>query len=233
MNEYVRANGRVSNIEIDSLTDSDLEDIVALFANAAIRAEKAGFDGVQLHLAYGWLLSRFATPYYNHRSDIYGGTVENRTRIIKRIIHAIRKNCPALHISAKFSFYDDDSGNFDVLAGVDICRELEKAEIDSIEVLGGHSTKERGTKYETCYLDLGIAVKNAVKVPIILTGNNHNIENMRELQNTYGIDFFGMSRPLIREPNLPEKWMKGVTSSAKCISCSKCYTTHGKCCFFV
>ncbi|MDO4565084.1 MAG: NADH:flavin oxidoreductase [Clostridia bacterium] len=233
MSEFVRTDKRIAPVDIDAMTVFDLQTVAELFVDAAIRAEEAEFDGVQLHLAYGWFFNRLVNPAFNHRTDNYGGTTENRTRLIKEVIGGIHARCPSLHVSAKFSFFDDDSGGFDVSEGVNICRELEKGGLNSLETIGGHSPKEKGTKYESCYLDLGLAVRSAVQLPLILTGNNHDVESMNRILNSCGIDFFGMSRPLIREPNLPARWESGDTAPASCISCSRCYTTHGKRCIFV
>ncbi|MDO4568665.1 MAG: NADH:flavin oxidoreductase [Clostridia bacterium] len=232
MNQYMRPERGIVPVSIDDLTDADMQDVVSLYANAAIRAARAGFDGVQLHLAYNWFLNRMVNPKYNHRTDSYGGSTENRVRVIKDIISAIRKSDTRMHISAKFSFFDDGAGSFAMQECIAICGELERAGVESIEVLGGHSHKERGTAYEACYLELGQAAKEAVDLPVILTGNNHSIDSMNEIHSRDGIDFFGLSRPLIREPHLPNKWKNGARTSALCISCGMCYTTNGKRCIF-
>lgn len=233
INEYYRMERRLKQISVNELTATDIANIVKLFTDGAVRADRAGFDGVHLHLAYGWLLSRFINPETNHRTDLYGGSTENRVRIVLDIMKAIRKAVPNLHLSAKFSFFADTDGDFNISECVAISKVLSNAGIDSLEVLGRHSPKENGTKYEACYLDLALAVKAAgVDVPIILTGNNHDIVNMESLLQQHGIEMFGLSRPLIREPELPEKWSHGSTNKAKCISCGRCYTTHGKRCIF-
>ena len=233
MNIYKRPERSIVSVSIDDLTTDDLQDIVRLYTQAAVRAMKANFDGVQLHLAYDWFLNRFVNPLFNHRTDLYGGNTKNRTRLIKEIIEAIRQETNLLHISAKFSFFDHASGEFALEECIAICKELEKAGLDSIEILGGHSPKEKGTKYEACYLELGSAVKKAVQIPVILTGNNHNIESMDRILLHDKIDFFALSRPLIREPDLPARWKNGDRRPAKCVSCSMCYTTHGKRCIIL
>ncbi|MDO4567107.1 MAG: hypothetical protein Q4B42_07225, partial [Oscillospiraceae bacterium] len=152
MNEYMRPERSIMPVAIDDLTDSDIGDIVRMYAGAAVRAEKSGFDGVQLHLAYNWFLNRMVNPEYNHRTDSYGGSTENRVRIIKDIVNEIQRSNTQMHISTKFSFFDDKTGSFAMRECIAICKELEKAGLESIEVLGGHSSKEKGTKYESCYL---------------------------------------------------------------------------------
>ena len=232
MNHYVREEKRDVKVDINDLTINDIQAVIELFVQAALRAEKAGFSGVQIHLAYGWLLNRIINPQYNRRIDEYGGTVQNRARIVVEILKAIKAAIPNLHITAKFSFYDNKDGNIEINDCVEICRLLTDNGIHSIEVLGGHSPKENNPKYESCYLDLAQAVKCKVNIPIILTGGNHDIDNMERLLNETDIEYFAMSRPLIREPDLPNRWLNGDRTKAKCISCSKCYQTHGKRCIF-
>ncbi len=233
INRYNRMELRLRTVPVDELTPDDIRDIVSLFAQGAVRAYRAGFDGVQLHLAYGWLLSRFLNPNENHRTDAYGGSTENRTRVVSEIIAAVRAAAPEMHISAKFSFFTGEDGAEDIDECVEVCRILSRAGLDSLEVLGDHSVREKGTRYEACYLDLALAVKAAgVEVPLILTGNNHDIANMERLLADTGIELYGMSRPLIRQPELPGLWEKGCREKAKCISCGKCYKTRGKRCFF-
>ena len=233
MNNYVRSSEkRSAQIDINDMTLNDISDIVRLFAQASARAEKAGFDGVQIHLAYGWLLNRFINPIYNHRDDAYGGAPENRARIISEIIAAIKEISPSLHISTKFSFYDKEDGSIEIDDCVKICGFLSEKGIDSIEVLGSHSLKENDPRQEACYLDLALAVTRKVRTPVILTGNNHDIQNMERLLNETAVKYFAMSRPLIREPDLPKIWLGGDKSKARCISCGKCYQTYGKRCVF-
>lgn len=232
MDQYIRHEKKLIPISIDELNENDLLDIVDLFTAAAIRAEKCGFDGVQIHLAYDWLLSRFINPLYNHRTDAYGLNAENRTRLINQIVSSIRKHTKGLHISTKFSFFDDVNGDCALEECLNICRSLSHIGFDSIEVLRSHSPEERNAKNEACYLNLALAAKEVTNVPIILTGNNHDIQNMAQLLNVNGIEYFGMSRPLIREPHLPNMWEKGDLKKAKCVCCSGCYRTLGKRCIF-
>lgn len=222
---------KLRTIPINELAQEDIVDIVDLFTKAALRAVQAGFDGVQLHLAYDWLLCRFVNLEYNQRTDQYGGTAENRVRIILEILQAIRLSTD-LHISAKFTFFKEKTGDFAMAECTQICGLLSQAGIDSLEILGEHSPREKGTAFEACYLDLALAAKAAGDVPIILTGNNHDIGNMERLLNGQGIEYFAMSRPLIREPGLPNRWSHGDRSKAKCISCGRCYGTYGKRCIF-
>ncbi len=105
MYQYVRPGTGQQTLDVNALTPEDLAEIRQLYIAAAVRAKQCGFDAVQLHLAYGWLLYRFLNPYYNQRQDAYGGTPENRCRLIVEIIQGIKAQLPDYPICAKFSFY--------------------------------------------------------------------------------------------------------------------------------
>lgn len=246
MNNYFRMSRRIFYVDINDMTLKDISNVINDFVMAAERSAQAGFDGIQLHLAYGWLLGRFLNPYFNERSDEYGGTTENRCRIVKEIISAIKEELPGMPVIAKFTFFDhgptqsasaNKSGrfrdvDFDIEEGVRICKELEHAGLDAIEVLGGHCNEENDPKEFSCFEYLGKAVRENISIPMILTGNNHNIQVMERILNEEGIEYFGISRPLIREPDLIRQWENGRTEDAKCISCNSCYHTYGKKCIF-
>lgn len=231
MNLYVCSKAPHEIVEIDEMTLEDIEDIKRLYVEAAIRADECGFDAVQLHLAYGWLLYRFLHPEANDRNDMYGGSTENRTRIICEIIQEIKKQHPNLPVCAKFSFYTM-KGEFAVDECAEICKILYENGLDFIEVLGIHSNLERGSKYESCYRELALAVKKKCDIPIILTGTNTNIDTMERILDEDDIPYFALSRPLIREPGLPNRWMSGDREKAYCICCDGCYRTEGKRCRF-
>lgn len=228
------------------MTREDIATVVDDFVQAAKRSAQAGFDGIQLHLAYGWLLGRFVNPFFNKRTDEYGATTENRCRIVKEIISAIKQELPNMPIMAKFSFFDqgptpsasaNKGGNFrdvsfDIEEGVGICEELERAGLEAIEILGGHCNEENDPKELSCFEYLGKAVREKIALPMILTGNNHDIHVMERILKEEGIDYFGLSRPLICEPDLICQWENGRTENAKCSSCNGCYHTYGKKCVF-
>lgn len=94
-------NGKLVEVAVNDLSEEDIQDVIRLFTDAAIRAKKSGFDGVQIHIAYGWLLNRFINPNFNHRIDKYGGSAKNRARIHVEILNSIRDAVPDIHITTK------------------------------------------------------------------------------------------------------------------------------------
>ena len=118
------------------LTDSEIHSIIDDFVSAAVRAEKAGFDGVQLHGGHGYLLHDFLSPYGNRRKDNWGGSLENRCRIVELIIKGIKENT-GLPVWIKLSVEDNRKGGMRIDSSVEICKRLEKAGCDAIEVSCG------------------------------------------------------------------------------------------------
>lgn len=118
------------------LTDDEIHGIIESFISAAVRAEKAGFDAVQLHGGHGYLLHDFLSPYGNRRKDSWGGSLENRCRIVEFIIKGIKAKTN-LHVWIKLSAEDNRRGGMDIQSSVEICKRLEAAGCDAIEVSCG------------------------------------------------------------------------------------------------
>lgn len=118
------------------LTDCEINGIINDFINAAVRAEKAGFDGIQLHGGHGYLLHDFMSPYGNRRKDKWGGSIENRCRIVELIIKGIKEKTN-LPVWIKLSAEDNRKGGMNIESSVEICKKLEKAGCDAIEVSCG------------------------------------------------------------------------------------------------
>jgi len=237
MSKYVKNDDRTGNLtvmEVDDLTQEDISDIVALYVNAAERAQKAGFDGVQIHAAFGWLLNRFINPLSNHRTDAYGGTAKKRARILIEILEGIREKVPNIHITTKIGYFStpDDKSLIDDY--VEVCRELAEHGIDSMEISvnSPHIIGVKPMEHEAEFLDIALEVKKYVDTPMILVGGHRHIENIERLLNETDIDYFSMSRSLIREPGLPKRWQNGDRAKAQCISCDGCFRVHGKRCVF-
>ncbi len=142
---YRETDGRYLRVEPDNMTTDEIRFVIRQFTEAAIRAEKAGFDGVQIHAAHFFFLSRFISPAVNHRSDEYGGSTENRARILLDIMDGIRKAAPGLHVTIKITCSDFTYGGLAEDECLSICRMLDEAGIDSIEI-SGNGTSVGGIK---------------------------------------------------------------------------------------
>ena len=132
-------------IEPDEMTIDEIRLVERQFAEAAARAKAAGFDGVQIHAAHFFFLSRFISPAVNHRRDAYGGTTENRSRILTEILSGVREAVPGMHVTVKINSSDFTFGGLDEEDCVEICKLLDGAGIDSVEV-SGNGTSVRGIR---------------------------------------------------------------------------------------
>lgn len=214
------------------MTREEIEGIIDDFASATARACKAGFDAVQLHGAHGYLMSQFLSPITNKRTDIWGGSLENRRRfhieVIKAIRHTVGSDFPLL---IKFGIMDDAEGGTTLSEGIDTAKEMVAAGVDAIEVsfgIGGDFMqrvigKEADPENERPWFrQRTIALRRAVSVPVIIVGGIRSFGMAETILNAGEADIISMSRPFIREPQLVRRWLAGDRRPAKCITCMQC-----------
>ena len=231
---YREANGRYTQVEIDDMHVDEVRLVIQRFVDAAVRAEAAGFDGVQLHAAHFFFLSRFISPAANHRTDEYGGSTENRSRILLEIMDGIRASAPTLHVTIKINSSDYMIGGLDRTECIAICKLLDRAGIDSIEI-SGNGTSVGGIRVhvnEGYFAPVAAAVAEEVSCPVIVVGGFRSMDTMEAALNQTKIKFISLSRPLIREPDLPNQMKTGASTVSKCVSCNHCYSSQSHVCIF-
>ncbi|MDH5747466.1 MAG: NADH:flavin oxidoreductase, partial [Candidatus Bathyarchaeota archaeon] len=197
-----------------------------------------GFDAVQLHGAHGYLLSEFLSPYTNRRTDEYGGDTENRMRIVENIynrtVEKIGRDFPVL---IKINVSDFLEGGIDLNESQKIAERLSNLGIGAIETSGGMFETRKYNKNltasrikidskdkEAYFLPYAREIKKVISIPLILVGGIRSLDVIEKILAEDSADFISMSRPLIREPDLPNKWLKRIDkSTADCISCNACY----------
>ncbi|MFH2000458.1 MAG: NADH:flavin oxidoreductase [Planctomycetota bacterium] len=216
-----------------ALTLKEIGRIVDDFGAAAERVRDAGFDAVQLHFAHGYLGSQFLSPYHNERKDEYGGSIENRCRFLSEAYLKVRAAVgEAFPVMAKLNIEDFVDTGLTCAHGLKAATLLENLGLDALEVSGGMAASGRlgparrikGREQEAYFRENAAAVKTAVgRMPVILVGGLRSPELMAEIHHETGIDYFSLSRPLIREPGLVKRWKKGDSSPAACVSCSGCF----------
>lgn len=215
-----------------AMSKQDIDNIVKSFGDAAVRAKRAGFDGVQLHAAHGYLLSQFLSPFYNKRTDNYGGSIENRARIVIEIFDTIRKRTSDdFPILIKINSEDFLENGFTINDMLSVAAMLEKKGIGVIELSGGtkyskkHQPVPQGNVTENeegYYKKAAKEYKKTIKVPLLITGGIRSY-NVAEKFVTDGLaDYIGLSRPLIREPDLIKRWQAGNIARARCVYCNQC-----------
>jgi 2,4-dienoyl-CoA reductase-like NADH-dependent reductase (Old Yellow Enzyme family) len=229
----------VSKITPESFSTEQVRDLVRAFGEAAVRAQEGGFDGVELHGAHGYLLNRFLSAQFNIRTDAYGGTQENRGRIVREILGEIRRRCGEEFPvwiklnSSDFSPAQNGFGEADFLA---VGRELARAGIDAIEVSGGafygQYTPCRNRQHRAYHLESAKTLAAAVDVSLILVGGIRDLESVQQVLGQDGIEAVSLSRALIREPDLVRQWSSGNTKEADCVACNGCFNPNGTICIF-
>jgi 2,4-dienoyl-CoA reductase-like NADH-dependent reductase (Old Yellow Enzyme family) len=221
------------------LSTDDVNTLIAGFAVAARRLKDAGYDGVQLHGAHGYLLSQFLSPTRNQRRDRWGGDLENRTRFTREVSLAVRALVgPDWPVMIKLNANDFLEGSTTEQDSAHLAAVLAEEGIDAIEVSGGTGgsgklgaarAKIETEADEAYFLPQAEAIRAAAPgVPIMLVGGVRSLEKMDAVLASGTADYFSMSRPLIREPDLPNRWAAGDLRRAACVSCSGCFAPARK-----
>lgn len=208
-----------------AMTVEEIQQIPEQFAAAALLAKRAGFDGVQIHMAHGYLLSEFVDPTVNRRTDSYGGTAQNRFRLPEAVIQAVRRSCGAdypvfikinSNISSGDRAYEEDLRYYLLR-----CRELGVAAAE----LSGCDVVARKSWERNYYLPRAARMRRETGLPVILVGGIRTLEDMAAVLDA-GVDMVSLSRPLICEPDLIPKLRAG--GAPRCAGCNRCFTLYEK-----
>lgn len=229
---FYRPDGSVA--EPDDLVPAEIGYVVRRFADAARRAADAGLDGVQIHAAHFFFLSRFASPAANHRTDGWGGSTAGRARILLDILAAVRAAAPSLDVWVKLNCSDFAPGGIEPPEALEIARLLAAAGVDAIET-SGNGTSVAGVRPgrgEAYFLSFATSLARAIAVPVILVGGLRSRATMQRILDETDIALLSLSRPLLREPDWPDRLRSGVSDASRCVSCNCCYSTSGHRCVF-
>ncbi|MBJ6750045.1 NADH:flavin oxidoreductase [Geomonas anaerohicana] len=216
-----------------ALISGEIEGVISAFADAAARGKAAGFDAVQLHAAHGFLLSEFLSPAFNRREDGYGGSLENRARLLLEVVRAVRlKVGPDYPILVKMNsddFLEDGMTGEEALL---VAAMLERASVDAIEFSGGTPLSNdliparlgelTTPEHEAYYRGAAQDYQDRVGIPLILVGGIRSFEVAEELVQRGETQFVALSRPLIGEPDLIKRWHDGDRAKSVCLSCNGC-----------
>ncbi|MCG8471686.1 MAG: NADH:flavin oxidoreductase [Desulfobacterales bacterium] len=234
---------KISDITPKEMTPEDIQTLIKAFGQAARRAMEAGFDGVQLHAGHGYLLNHFLSPFFNRREDVFGGSSEKRARVIFDIFEEIRKTTTSdfpILIKLNCSDFMGDKG-FTFADCLALCKKLDAMGIAAVEISGGPVFRppktekestfavENGPK-ESYFSPYARKIAKAIKAPVILVGGNRKMETMENLLNETEISFFSLSRPLLCEPDLINRWRDDKSYRPKCTSCSQCFAPDKNSC---
>lgn len=223
---------------VRGMSREQIRSVVASFAETAARCKEAGADAVQIHAAHGYLLSEFLNPYFNKRTDEYGGNIKGRAGIVLEVYDAIRETVGKDYpVWIKINSKDLTEPSITPEEFQWVCGELDKHGIDAIEVSGGAmvSPESASTPLIKKEADEGYFAREALKVAETATASVISVCGYRtpdvieKWLNEGKIEAISLCRPLISEPDLVGRWESGDMRKARCISCSKCFNPELKC----
>ena len=222
------------------MTKEEIKDCIDAFAKAAVRAQEAGFDAIEFQSCHHYIISKFFAPYFNTRTDEYGGKeIENRARFGFEIVEAVRKAVGKdFPLIAKIEG-NDYLGRGNTQKDIDyIAQGLVDRGINALEISGGSSgdVRYRNIVRDILYKEDQIYfsrnarnLAKSVNVPLILTGGVRDVELMEiSLEHNKNLVAFSIARALLAEPDLPLKWQKNPSYTPKCITCNWCIDNTGK-----
>ena len=219
----------LSKSRVRHMTVRDIKQLVKAFSRAALRAKKAGFDGVQIFAAHGFFLSQLLCPRYNDRNDEYGGSIENRARALLQVLQSVREAVgPNYRVLAKLNCRDFVENGLALEDSVKVGLMLEQGGIDAIELSGGLlnnpnlMTDMESKENEAYFRKEARAFKEKINVPLILVGGIRSFRTAKNLLEMNIADYISMCRPFIRQPDLINRWKSGDSPKAACISCNNC-----------
>jgi len=210
-----------------ALTAAEIEDVIRRFAHVAAVARDTGFTGVQLHGAHGYLISEFLSPLANQRTDEWGGSLENRARLLLSAVAAVRAAVgPDFPVSVKLNSSDFQQGGFSHQDCLQVVRWLADAGVDLLEISGGNyeqpsmvagvpgdggeEVRASTVRREAYFMDYAESIRRAVpEMPLMVTGGFRSLAAMREAMSAKALDVVGIGRPLCVEPDLAARLLDG------------------------
>lgn len=223
--DTVRADG----VKVKALTADMIKEIVEAYGQTAALAKRAGFEMLMIHGGHGWLINQFLSPYFNHRQDAYGGSLENRCRLAIEILKSVREAVgEGFPIEFRMSGSELFDGGYDISEGVKIAQIIEPY-VDILHVSAG--TYQRGFgdthpsmfKEHGCNVYLAAEIKKHVSVPVATIGGLNDPEQMEEIIASGKADIVYMARALLADPFLPRKVMENKEDQiVKCLRCFTC-----------
>jgi 2,4-dienoyl-CoA reductase-like NADH-dependent reductase (Old Yellow Enzyme family)/thioredoxin reductase len=221
---------------VEEMSLAMIDEVIHHYAEAALRAKKAGFDMVMVHAGHGWLISQFVSPAVNKRTDEYGGSLENRVRFGIRVIDAIRERCgPDFPIEWRMSASDLVPGGLEIADAIQYAL-LIQDKVDCLQVSAGMIAEPRTYPYThpSVYLPHGenveraAEIKKAVTIPVGVVGAILDLDEAGEWVAAGKADFVALCRALLADPALPKKTFRGHKEEViPCVRCNVCLIRGG------
>ena len=221
----------LSKSRVRQMTVQDMQQLAKDYGAAALRAQTAGFDGVQIFAAHGFFLSQMLCPRYNDRTDEYGGSIENRARAILEVLASVRDHTDDDYpVLVKLNCRDFVENGLSMQDSIQVAQMLVAGGIDAIELSGGLLNNPNimqsniDTEATEAYFENEArAFKEKIDAPLILVGGIRSYNVAQRLIEEGVADYISMSRPFIRDPDLINRWKAGDLLEAECISCNNCF----------
>lgn len=217
-----------------AMTEAEIEEVIESFGLAARRAREAGFDGVQIHGAHGYLVSQFLSPAVNRRGDRWGGDIEGRMLFLRRICSSVRALVgPDYPVIIKLGLADAIEGGLSLEEGLQVVSQLEDMGLDAVEISAGIGGKRsaaikpgiRSEADEAYFRGWSREARKRTRLPILLVGGMRSRAVMEDVLASGDADLISMCRPLICEPDLPRRLRTGQQSRSSCVSGDRCWAS--------
>ncbi len=219
---------RDDGVEVKELTKDLIDEIVAAYGNTAALAKRAGFEMVMVHGGHGWLINQFLSPLFNHRTDEYGGSFENRVRFAREVLTAVRKAVgPWFPIEFRMSGDEFVDGGYHLDEGIKIAQAVEDL-VDIIHVSAGTYQKTFGITHPSWFEEhgrnvyLAAEIKKHVKKPVATIGGLSDPAMMEDIIASGKADIVEMARQLLADNQLPNKVM--ANRDDEIVHCLRCFT---------
>ncbi len=205
-----------------AMTQAMIEEVIQRFAHTAKLAEAAGFTGVEIHAAHGYLLSQFLSPLTNRRTDQWGGSLKNRARLLIEIVQAVRAVAsPSFAVAVKLNSADFQRGGFSADDAKEVVKRLNGLAVDLVEISGGsyeapamqgQARDGRTLDREAYFLEFARDIRTVARMPVMVTGGIRR-RQVAERVIQSGVDMVGIGTALAIDPHLPAKWRMDVDSA--------------------
>ncbi|AXU80644.1 TPA: FAD-dependent oxidoreductase [Clostridioides difficile] len=219
---------RPDGLKIKELTEEIIAEIVESYGNVAALTKRAGFEMIMIHGGHGWLINQFLSPYFNKRTDKYGGSLENRVRFAKEVLDSVRKAVgPGFPIEFRMSGSELFEGGYNLDYGIEIAKLLE-SRVDLLHVSAGTYQRGFAVTHPSMFLEHGCNVylaeeiKKHVNIPVATIGALNDPEMMEEIIASGKADVIYMARALLADHELPRKVMSN--QDEKIVKCLRCFT---------
>lgn len=205
------AGTRPDGLAVHALTEELIEEIITAYGDTAALAKRAGFEMVMVHGGHGWLINQFLSPYFNKRTDQYGGCLENRVRFARRVLDSVRAGVgPGFPIEFRMSGSEMFDGGYDLDEGIAIAKLLE-SRIDLLHVSAGTYQRGFGVTHPSMFVPhgsnvhLAANIKKHVSIPVATVGGLNDPQMMEDIIASGKADIVEMARALLADPELPKK----------------------------